>query len=66
MARDMSGRVTADERLVPKTKASVHSDDVVQEMLSSISSNVVEPLDALDFVVFYSKSSPLIKQALVK
>jgi len=66
MDQDLSGEVTADEiaNLITKSNAGIHSDDEVEEMIALVRDTVVEPLDIVGFCRFYSKSSPLVKQAM--
>jgi hypothetical protein len=67
MDQDFSGQVSADEfaNYISKSTAGVHSDNEVNEMVSWARQNVEKPLDVINFFRLYSRSSPMIKQALL-
>jgi Kef-type K+ transport system membrane component KefB len=65
--QDFSGQVSADEvaNYISKSPGGVHSDDEVHEMVSWVQEAVDRPLDVINFFRLYSRSSPMIKQALL-
>lgn len=64
--QDLSGEISAEElaNLISKSNAGVHSDSEVAEMEAWIHETVVTPLDIFGFCRFYSRSPPMVRQAL--